>query len=164
MVRRALVVLCIAFMTVLMASCGQTYHLVSISATPSIGYNLETPGQTGALTVTATWSNTKTGIVTVASKYEIGASALNSTTAPLSVNGVPAITVDNSGVVHASATAGVCTWVAAIPTGGTAYAYTTSPYAVNISYTDSGVTATTSVPISVATAANCYDGQTYLHP
>jgi hypothetical protein len=162
MVRRAFVVLCFAFMTVFMASCGQTYHLVSITATPSTGYNLEVPGQTGALIVTATYSNTKTSVVTVSSKYEISASS--NPAAPLSVNGVPALAVNQSGVVQASATAGVCTWTSSIPTGATTYAYVTSPYIVNISYTDSGVTVTTSVPISVATAANCYDGQAYLHP
>lgn len=162
MVRRALVVLCFAFTTVFMASCGQTYHLVSISATPSTGYNLEVPGQTGAITVTATYSNTKTNVVTVSSKYQIAASSNPS--APLSVNGVPALTVNQSGVVQASGSAGVCTWTAAIPTGSTTYAYTSAPYTVNVTYTDSGVTVSSSVPISVATAANCYDGQAYPHP
>ena len=69
MVPRVLTALGAGFMAVLMASCGQTYKLDSITVAPATGYNLVSPGQTGALTVTATYSNTKTNDVTANSSY-----------------------------------------------------------------------------------------------
>lgn len=143
--RRALVVLCLGFMTVLLASCGQTYKLESITISPAAGYSLTTADPQGALTVTATYSNSKTADVTVNSSYEILASALNSSTAPLSVNGVPAVTVNKSGVVTANTAAVVCTWSGTQP----------NPYQAQASYTENGVTASAIVSINVATAAGC---------
>ncbi len=153
MVRRTLIVLCVGVITVLLASCGQTYKLQSISITPAAGYNLTDANPQGALTVTASYSNTKSNVVTVNSSYEIQASPLSSTTAPLSVDGVPTVTVNKSGVVTASSTAVACTWVA-VNTNGTT-TYQSEPYLAQASYTENGVTATASVAINVATSAGC---------
>ena len=81
MVRRALIVLCFGLMTVFMASCGQTYKLLSITVTPGA---LDSSGNSAIyldgdaafqqLTVTATYSNTKTSDVTLKSTYQIDAS------------------------------------------------------------------------------------------
>ncbi len=155
--RRALVVLCLGFMTVLLASCGQTYKLESITIAPAAGYSLTNAVPQGALTVTATYSNSKTADVTVNSSYEILASALNSTTAPLSVNGVPTVTINKSGVVSASGAAVACTW------SGTTTPYLPNQYLAQASYTEDGVTATASVSINVATAPGCV-GQTGTTP
>ena len=140
MVRRALIVLCIGVIAACMASCGQTYKLDSITIAPAAGYILTNAEPQGALVVTANYSNTKTAVVTVDSKYEIGASALNSTTAPLN-----AVSVNNSGVVTASGTIPACTYSATA----------SSPYTVNVSYTENGVTASAQVPINVSTAPAC---------
>lgn len=144
MVRRALVVLCLGFMTVLLAGCGQTYKLESISISPAAGYSLNNTTPQGALTVTATYSNSKTEDVTANSTYEMLASS-DSTTAPMSVNGVPTVTVNKSGVVTASGAAVACTWSGTTP----------SPYQAQASYTNNGITAMASVSINVATAPGC---------
>ncbi len=138
--RRALVVLCLVFMTIVMASCGQTYKLESISISPAAGYSLTNASPQGALMVTASYSNSKTANVTTGSSYEILASALGSTTAPPN-----AVMVNNSGVVIASGATMACTWNGA----------TSSPYMAQASYTENGVTATASVPINVTTASGC---------
>ena len=65
---------------------------------------------------------------------------------------------NKSGVVTASSTIGSCTWVAT--TSGTATTYATYPYPLTATYAENGVTVTATVPISMATAANCNDGQT----
>jgi hypothetical protein len=148
MVRRALIVLCVGLMTILLANCGQTYELVSISVSPAAGYSLTNAAPQGALTVTANYSNSKTADVTMKSSYEILASSLDSTTAPLNVAGVPTVTVNNSGVVTANAAAPACTWSATTPPQP-------SPYQVQVSYTDNGVTARALVSINVATSAGC---------
>ena len=73
MVHRAMVLLCLGFMTVLMASCGQTYKLQYITVAPgasvSSAISLGSIGSTQPLTVTAHFSNTKTEDVTGRSKY-----------------------------------------------------------------------------------------------
>lgn len=151
MVRRALIMLCFGFMTVFMASCGQTYKLQSISISPAAGYSLSNAVPQGALTVKANYSNTKTSDVTANSSYQMIASALNNTTAPLN-----AVEVNKSGVVTASGSVLACTW-ASSTSGGTT-TYTPAPYLAQVSFTDNGITATASVPIHVVTAPGC-DGQ-----
>ncbi len=138
--RRALVVLCWVFMTIVMASCGQTYKLQSITISPAAGYSLTNASPQGALTVTASYSNTKTADVTGKSSYEILASSLSNTTAPQN-----AVMINKSGLVIASGATPACTW------SGT----TQSPYMAQASYTEDGVTAMASVPINVATASGC---------
>lgn len=157
MVRRAWIVLFVGFMTVFMASCGQTYKLLSISVTPgalgatgSSAINLEGIGTFQALTVTATYSNTKTQVVTLKSAYQVGASA--DVNAPLS-----ALIVNQTGVVKA--VDGACTWVAepTNPPTNTTFGYGTAPYTTTITYTENGVTATTTAFVSVNSLAGCYD-------
>jgi hypothetical protein len=168
MVRRALVVLCLGFVTILMASCGQTYQLQSITVaatsagssttSASSAANIEGIGNTAAFAVTAHYSNSKTEDVTVSSKYQVDAST--DPRAPLGD-----LTVSESGIAKAVNPNGTCTWYA-IPTSSadTAFAYGTQPYPVSITYTENGVTATTMAYISVASATDCYDGLTYLAP
>jgi hypothetical protein len=153
MVQRALTVLGAGFLAALMASCGQTYKLDSITIAPATGYNLVSPGETGALTVTANYSNSKTNDVTANSSYELGSSQAPDDAAPLQ-----ALSLNKSGVVTASSTIGSCTWVAS--TVGTTTTYATYPYPVTVTYAENGVTVTASVPISMADAAGCNDGQT----
>lgn len=148
MVRRVLTGLCVGFMCIFVASCGQTYKLESIAVSPSTGYSFTTLGETGPLTVTANYSNTKSSDVTATSKYEVGSSAAPNNAAPLGV-----ITVDNSGNVISSSTVVACTFVAT--TSGGVTTYTPAPYPVTVSYSENGVTATKSVPIIVATAPGC---------
>lgn len=151
--RRTLVVLCLGLTTLLLASCGQTYKLESISISPAAGYSLTNGVPQGALTVTANYSNSKSKDVTVNSQYEILPSSLDNSTAPLSVNGVLAVTVNKSGVVTANTAAVVCTWSGTQP----------NPYQAQASYTENGVTASAIVSINVATAAGC-DTQTSATP
>ena len=153
MVQRALIVLGVGFLAALMASCGQTYKLDSITIAPATGYNLVSPGETGALTVTANYSNSKTNDVTLNSSYQLGSSLAPGDAAPLQ-----ALSLNKSGVVTASSTIGACTWVAS--TEGTTPTYATYPYPVTVTYAENGVTVTAIAPISMATAANCNDGQT----
>jgi hypothetical protein len=153
MLRRVLTVLGAGFMAMLLANCGQTYKLQSITITPAVGYNLVSPGQTGAFVVTANYSNTKTNIVTVNSSYQIGASQAPGDAAPLN-----AVSVNNSGVVSASSSIPSCTWVAT--TSGTTTTYATYPYPVSVQYTENGITVQAQAPISMATAAGCNYGAT----
>jgi hypothetical protein len=150
MLRRVLTVLGAGFMAALMASCGQTYKLDSIAVTPAAGYNLTNTVTAGQLTVTATYSNSKTNVVTLNSTYNVGESALNSSTAPLSVNSVPVLTINKSGLVTASGTAVACTWVL-----DTSSVYEPKPYPVTATYTEDGVTVQDIVNINVATAPGC---------
>jgi hypothetical protein len=168
MVRRALIVLCLGLMTILLASCGQTYELQSLTvaataagsstASASAAANIEGIGNTAALAVTAHYSNSKTQDVTVNSIYQVDAST--DPRAPLTD-----LTVSKSGIAKAVNPNGTCTWYAE-PTSSadTAFGYGTQPYPVTITYTENGVTATTMAYISVASATDCYDGTTYLAP
>jgi hypothetical protein len=146
MVRRVFTVFCLGAIAILMTSCGQTYELQSISVSPSSA-NFDTFGSTQQFTVTATYTNTKTEDVTARSNYSIGPSpALNSTTAPLPPVNAP-ISYNDSGLVTASANVPACT-----------YAPTTnvpSPYSLNITYTENGITKTASASLNVATASGC---------
>jgi hypothetical protein len=160
MVRRALTVLCLGLLTLSLTSCGQTYELQSITVAPDGGLNIEGVGKSGTLTVTAHYSNTKTSDVTAQSTFQLSAS--NDDLAPLSYDGVPVISVSNSGIVKISSNVGLCTWHATptdSPTDST-FGYTTEPYTVTITY--SGFT--TTAPVSVDSAGDCYDGQTYPAP
>lgn len=168
MVRRALVVLCLGLMTILLASCGQTYELQSLTvastaagsstASASAAANIEGVGNTAALAVTAHFSNSKTEDVTVNSVYQVDASS--DPRAPLTD-----LTVSKSGIAKAVNPNGTCTWYAE-PTSSadTSFGYGTQAYPVTIAYTENGVTATTMAYISVASATDCYDGTTYLAP
>lgn len=167
MVRRALVVLCLGLMTILLASCGQTYELQSISVAATAGTstasastgsasaaaNIEGIGNTATLAVTANYSNSKTQDVTVNSIYQVDAST--DPRAPLTD-----LTVNKSGIAKAVNPNGTCTWYAE-PTSSadTSFAYGTQPYPVTITYTENGVTATTMAYISVDSATDCYDAE-----
>ena len=150
MVRRALVVLCLSLMTLLLASCGQTYELQSITVAGTQGgtdssFNIEGIGNSQSVVVTANYSNGKTDNVTIHSNYSIGAS--EDPSAPLT-----AVEVNQSGVLKAIDAA--CTWSYTFPNGSTTASYTTQPYPVTITY--SGHTATAF--LSVDSAGGCYDG------
>ncbi|MGA3126301.1 MAG: hypothetical protein ABSD13_06270 [Candidatus Korobacteraceae bacterium] len=156
MVRRAFILSCVGLLMVLLASCGQTYKLMSISVTPgalgatgSSAIDLDGIGSFQQLTVTALFSNSKTEDVTVNSTYQLGSST--DTLAPLS-----AVTVNTSGIVKAVGAA--CTWTATEASGTTIWQYQTQPYPVDITYTENGVTATTTAYVSVnSTGGSCYD-------
>jgi hypothetical protein len=135
-------------MCIFVASCGQTYRLESISVAPATGYTFTTLGESGPLTVTAYYSNTKSSDVTAVSKYvDAGSSAPNSPAAG------DAVHTDLSGVVHVSSTVEACTYVSTTTNGVTTI--TPDPYAVNVSYEENGVIVHASVPINVATAPGC---------
>lgn len=145
MVKRALVLLCVGCMAVFMSSCGQTYQLQSINVSPSY-INLTGAGAEQQFVVTATYTNTKTNVVTVNSKYQINGSPLNTTdpgVAPLA-----SLKLNNSGLVEVVGLA--CTF----PTSST----TGSPYTLNISYTEGSKTVTAIANIDVTNAPGC-DGQ-----
>ena len=137
MLRRALAGLCVGFMCIFAASCGQTYKVVSVNVTPAAGYILTTASPTGQLAAVATFSNTKTSDVTLSSNYIIEESGLNSTTAPLTIDGVPTVNVNGSGLVTASGTALACTY--AETTVGGVTTITPEPYTVQVTYTNNGV-------------------------
>jgi len=147
MVRRTLVVLCFAFMTVFMASCGQTYELQSITVSPTSA-TLEGLNAPQALTVTAHYSNTKTQDVTAASTY---------TVVPTAVTILPpkgAVSVNTSGIVQSSPTIVACTFETVLNPDGTTYSYpVTAVYLVTVAY--SGQTATAN--IYVDSAFGCHD-------
>jgi hypothetical protein len=150
MARRALILLCIGFMTVFMASCGQTYELQSITVTPAQP-NIEGINVSQPLTVTAHFSNSKTEDVTVKSLYQIGqATALTDPNTPLA-----GLTVNKSGVVETTSVP-ACTWGYKLGSDGKTYSYwITSPYVVTITY--SGFTTTAAVSVA-SLAPSCYDG------
>jgi hypothetical protein len=162
MVRRAMLVLCFALLTVFMASCGQTYELQSISvvAMPAGAITSSSPiadlegiGSSANLVVTAHYSNTKTEDVTVKANY--GTSAPSPTGVKLDAP-LGAVTVNQSG--HASVVDPACTWTATA--NGTGYTYTPYYYTVTVTY--SGYT--TYAYLAVASETGCYDGITYVHP
>ena len=141
MVRRVLAGLCVCFMCIFVTSCGQTYQLQSIAVTPANGYVLTSAAPTGQLTVTATYSNTKTNDVTGKSSYEVGDSGLNSTTAPQGV-----VTINDSGLVAATGPL-ACTYA---PT-----TFLPNPYPVSVTYSENGVTVHATVSINVQTLSPC---------
>jgi hypothetical protein len=149
MARRALIGLCVVFMCIFAASCGQTFDLQSITVSPS-SPNVEGIGGQVALTVTAHYSNTKTANVTVHTKFD-------TSTLP------PAVTLNASGILEAVGPA--CTWHAT-PTnaGDSSFDYSTDPFIANASYTENGVTKTTPIFVSVDSVADCFDGQAFPAP
>jgi hypothetical protein len=146
MVRRPLLAICSALLLIAMAGCGQSYKLVSISASPSTGYDFTELGETGALTITATYSNTKTENVTLSAQYEVQGSS--SSEAPSGV-----VSVDSSGVIHNSSSVTACTWTSSTSNGTTTY--TQAPYTILVTFTEWGVTKQTTVPVTVETKSNC---------
>jgi len=160
MVRRAMLVVCFALMAVFMTSCGQTYKLTGLQVTPGTltpsgasTINLEGQGAFQQLTVTATFSNSKTQDVTQASTFgQIGDSALGEKIAPLE-----SLTVVG-GFVKVVGYA--CTWDTepTDPPTNSKFSYGIAPYSVNISYTDNGITKTTQAFVNVNNDAGfCYD-------
>jgi hypothetical protein len=146
MVRHALKLVCLGFMTMFLASCGQTYELQSITVSPTQP-NIEGMSTPQALTVTAHYSNTKTEDVTVKAQYSLGSA--DSTNAPAA-----GLTLNKSGILETTTTP-ACSWVATLNSDGTTYSYAIVwPYTATATY--SGFTATAGV--SVASAAKCYDG------
>ncbi len=150
MERRALVVLCLSLMTLLLASCGQTYELQSITVSGPQGgtdssFNIEGFGNSQPVVVTANYTNGKTDDVTIHSNYSMGASA--DPNAPLT-----AVEVNQSGVLKVID--GACTWSYTFPNGSTTANYTTQPYPVTITYSGH----TTTAFLSVASEGGCYDG------
>ena len=168
MVRRVLVGLCVGFMCIFAAGCGQTYTLQSITVTPQ-SPNLEGIGATQALTVTAHYSNTKSSDVTVVSSYQLGVSADSSTVTGSGLAPLDAVTLSKSGVLQSVISptlgTGACTWHAT-PTGTSkaTFAYTTNPYSVTVTYSENGVTVTGHSFVSVDAVGDCYDGLTYPAP
>lgn len=171
MVRRLLTVLCLGALCFLLANCGQTYQLQSITVTPgalgatgSSAIALDGIGSFQQLTVTASFSNTKTENVTAQSTYSVGGSMMDTDlgnpdceSSHTCVAPMSALTVDNSGIVKAVGM--TCTWDAE-PTNATdsAFGYATEPYPVTVTYTNNGITATTKAYVSVDDVAGCYDG------
>jgi hypothetical protein len=151
MARRALAVLCFGILSLFMASCGQTYHLDSITVSPKSFYlegpNAPTPLESQPLTVTGNYSNTKTEIVTTGSTYQVdqatGMSDPNTPTGAVFVNGT-------SGVVEVSPRILACTFK--LNSTGTGYV-TTSPYVVTVTYQGQQDTAA----VYVDTMPNCHD-------
>jgi len=150
MVWRVFALFCVGAMTLISASCGQTYELQSINVTPS-SPDIEGIGSTQQLVVTAVFSNTKTQVVTSSASYELGGSA--DASAPLD-----AVTLSKSGMLQAVTSptlgTGACTWHAT-PTNSadSAWSYSTQPYTVTITYRGFTVPAY----VSVNSEAGCYD-------
>lgn len=138
--------------------CGQTYELQSITvaakSTGTASTNLEGIGSEDSLIVTAHFSNTKTEDVTTRATFQLGASSRTDGAAPLT-----AVTLDKSGILKAVDAA--CTWHAA-PTDSklTTFDYSTEPYTVTVNFNGF----TTQAFVSVASAAGCYDGQSFKAP
>jgi hypothetical protein len=164
MVRRALVVLCFALMTVFMASCGQTYKLQSLTVTPgavnAAGNQQVTLLGIGAyqqLTVTATFSNTKTQDVTNAASYQLNASLMPASLNPAVAVPLASVSLSPSGKLTVLGKA--CTVDTEPAPGSTGtYTYFSYPYKAQISYTNNGVTATTEMDVNVINARYCWDG------
>jgi hypothetical protein len=161
MVRRALVVVCFGFMVLALASCGQTYELQSITATPTSAV-LFGSGATQALAITAHYSNGKSHDVTTQASYQL---AIPATETGNSLYSLKAVTVNKSGMVEIVGV--TCTWTAVPNTSGTAttYAYGTDPYLLTVTYEENSHTATAIVPVSANNAVGvCYDGTNTTHP
>ena len=154
MIRRALLLVWILCMAVFMSSCGQTYKLVSISASPSTGCTLTSQGQTCQLAITALYSNSKTADVTLKSSYSIGQSPLfNANVNTVNPNPEMPIGNDGPGVIQALTTVAGCSY-AGTSSGGTT-TYQAAPYTVTVTYTNDGIPAQTAVPIMVETESPC---------
>jgi hypothetical protein len=167
MVRRVLIVLSFGLMTMFMASCGQTYKLLSISVTPG------TPSASGnqqitllgigafqQLTVTAKFSNGKTQDVTVDphTTYQLNASGMPADLNPAVAVPMQNVSLSQSGKVTVLSKA--CT-VDTEPVPGsnnTAWTYFGYPYKALISYTQNGETATTLLDVNVINSRYCWDG------
>jgi hypothetical protein len=146
MARRVLVALCFGFMTLILASCGQTYELQSITISPSQPKidGISTPL---AVTVTANYSNGKSEDATTKAAYQISSS--DPTNVPLA-----GLSVNKSGILSTT-TVPVCTWSWTLNSDGSTYTYAlVSPYTLTATY--SGFTAT--AVVGVASAVPCYDG------
>lgn len=149
MLRRTLVVLCFGFMTLLMTSCGQTYELQSITISPSQP-NVEGISNNLPLTVTAHYSNTKTQDVTAAAKYVLVASG-----APQA-----GLIVNTSGILETT-NVPACTWVSTLNSDKKSYSYAiVNPYVLTATYSGLSVPAS----VSVASAADCWDGIGFVRP
>ena len=152
MVRRALAVLCFGLMTMFLTSCGQTYHLESITVSPT-SLSLEGISTSQPLTVTANYSNTKTEDVTTRAAYQMSqATATGPNADPNTPNN--GASVNNSGIVATSPTVGACTWLTTLNPDGKTYTYSiTSPYVVTITYQGF----TTTADVYVDSLASCND-------
>jgi hypothetical protein len=153
MLRRALILSCVGLLTVLLASCGQSYEVQSITVTDADNFVLTGLGVGDQLTVTANYSNSKTAVVTTKASYN-GVEASANPVSGAAPNG--AVTVNNSGIAVDS-TELACTY--APPVSGGATTYTPYPYIANVSYTENGVTVSASVPINVAITGSGCDGK-----
>ena len=137
MARRMMLVVLAVALTMLLAGCGQTYEVVSISATPPrVALSSTTTSQ--QFKITATYSNTKTEDVTTQASYSMTDSTAS--TAPLD-----GISYNNAGLVSLTATPS-CTY-----TTSTA----SNPYTLNVSYSNNGKTVTTSAYIDVNNSSTC---------
>lgn len=148
MVRRVLVILCFGFMTLFMASCGQTYELQSITIAPSQP-NIDGISTPLAVTVTAHYSNGKTEDATTKASYQVSSS--DPADVPLA-----GLAVNKSGILSTT-TVPVCTWTWTLNADGSTFSYAlVKPYTLTATY--SGFTAT--AVVGVASASPCYDGST----
>jgi hypothetical protein len=166
MVRRVLGVLCLGITVLFMSSCGQTYKLLSISVTPGTltpsgdsQVELVGIGAFQQLTVTATFSNTKTQVVTVDpnTKYELGSSLMPSNLNPSVAVPLQNVVVSNSGMV--SVLSAACTYdTEPISSADSSWTYFTYPYKLKVTYTNNGVTATAIMDVNVLNTRYCFDG------
>jgi hypothetical protein len=167
MVRRAFVVLCFGLMTILMAGCGQSYKLLSLTVTPGTpsasGNQLITLLGIGGfqqLTVTAAFSNGKTQDVTVDphTTFQINASGMPAALNPAVAVPLTSISLSKSGKVTVLSEACTVDTEPVPGSGDTAWTYFGYPYKAQVSYTENGVTATTSLDIFVINSRYCWDG------
>jgi hypothetical protein len=146
-------------MAVFMSGCGQTYKLETITASPST-VDLTSASPTQALIITATFSNSKTSVVTLKSNYQVqmaskctNLSSGTCTDPSLYLGNEQVLTVDPAGNV--SAISGGCTTVE--ETVSSVKTAIPDPYPVVVTYTNDGVTAQTTVWVNVETTTNCTD-------
>jgi len=165
MVRRALQVLCFAFMVAFMASCGQTYKVQSLTVTPgamsasgSQQITLLGIGAYQQLTVTATFSNSKSQDVTSASHFQLNAPNMPANLNPTVAVPLTSVSLSPSGKVTVLSTACTSDTEPVPNSNNTAWTYFTYPYKAQISYTDNGVTVTTLMDINVINSRYCWDG------
>jgi hypothetical protein len=136
--RRIAVALCLGFVCLFGASCGQTYTLQAITITPKDGLTLSTPGQTESISVTAYFKNStssKSLGVSYQSSYTITPPDSNViSTAPAG-----AVLYQYPNLIKADDILMACTYSGAVD----------YPYTVTASYTSDGVTKTASIPVTV---------------
>lgn len=157
MARRVFTVLCLGVLCALLANCGQTYELQSIAVTPTY-VDLYKTGASQTFTVTATYTNTKTSVVTAKAQYTLANSSLSS--AP-----VAALALTNNGTGYFQVLGNpACTFTATLASSGSGYVYQDYPYTLNISYTEGSITKTAVASIDVNNEADCYDGTNTTHP